>query len=892
MRAHQLHELAAIMLSIAAQAVVAETVTRHEDLFRVPIPEVLPPHPRVFCTQEDLARIKANAAKGDPYTSACISFLRRRAEACLAKPVEFDVAKPSRGLFGEAELLAQAFALTGDERYGRQCRKYLLALANACPKLKTTRARGRFSDSTLHEGPLAVRVAMAYDLIAGAAFMAESDRRHIEQDLLRVMAWECGHRCHHLNSSNWRSWALAIVASCGFAIGDRALINEAINGVYDSERKAYLYGIVQQLTHSIFSDGVHWERSMGYTSYTGSALMYVMVAAENSGIDLWHADLPGLRGPFEGCAPHEEFGPAGSRSIKAFLDAPFYYAFPNSLLAKYGDSGSSRLSYHGMYELAYREYRDPKYAWLISQRRRGSSNALMGWSLWRPRGETKGEVAAGQAIDGRVAFRMTGGERGRIALVQNVVVPADRRVEVSGKVKALRMAGASAHIRCNFGKTALFTNRVRKPGEWTRTAVDIPPAAGVKSGANRSIRLHVFLEGGAGEVLWDDVRVTIEGRGPNMAVNGSFEADSPDGRRMSFWALVHHAKDIPPGRYDLSEDATIGLAGRHVNGSTLFPIGGFAILRSSPTDEAATAVNFAFGPYGSGHDHPDRLHFDLYGLGQILGPDAGSWGYSNPMHLTWANTTIAHNTVAVDETSQQPQGNSRSIWAGERGSQRVFGVLRLFHSGRHMKAARATCDTAYPGVGLDRTLCLVGGYVLDVFRVSSSEEHTFDWAFHGLGNVSTSAELEPVAKAPLSARGYSHLTQIRRGSPEAGTVRARFATKRGSLQLLHLQPGVGEIILAKDPARSPSSATSCFVARRQGRNALFVSVLEPFPAQPTVRSVAMFDRDETIEVIVLREDGEDRFMLPDAVDGTVTVTWDGAFAERAAAEAVPPRGGD
>lgn len=881
MCAHQLRKLGAAMLLIAVQAGVGAAETRHEGLFRVPIPQALPAHPRVFCTQGDLDRIKADAAKGDAYTLACISHIRRSADACLAKKVKLYAAKPGRGLFSDAELLAQAFALTGDERYGRLCRQYLLALADACPKLKTTRASGRFSDSTLREGPLAVRAAMAYDLIAGAAFVTTADRHHIERDLLRVMAWECGHGCHHCNSSNWRSWALAIIASCGFAAGDRALIEEAINGVYDPKRKAYLYGIVQQLTHSIFSDGVHWERSMGYTSYTGSALMYVMVAAKNSGIDLWHAKLPGILGPFEGCAPHEEFGPVGDRSIKAFFDAPFYYAFPNGMLAKYGDSGSGQLSYHGMYELAYREYRDRKYAWLISQRRLGASDALLGWSLWRPRGVPKSEVVTDQAADGRVAFRMVCSEGDRIALVQDVTVPADRRVRVSGKVKALRMAGASAHIRCNFGKTAVFTNRVRKPGEWTTATVDISPAAEAKPGTSRSIRLHVFLEGGAGEVLWDDVRVTVEDSTTNVAINGSFEADSPDGRRLSFWALVHHGKDVPPGRYDLSEDGTIGLSGRHLNGSTLFPIGGFAILRSNPTDEAATAVNFAFGPYGSGHDHPDRLHFDLYGLGQVLGPDAGSWGYSNPMHLTWANTTIAHNTMTVDETSQQPQDNSRSIWAGERGSQRVFGVLRLFHSGKHLKAVRATCDTAYPGVMLDRTLCLVGPYVLDVFRVSSSTEHTLDWAFHGLGKVSSGEKLEALVKTPFTTRGYSHLTQVRRGFPEAGTVRARFSTKGASLLLLHVQPAGGEIALAEDPARSPSSATSCFIARRRGRDAVFVSLLEPFTAEPTVRRVAASGRQGAVAVVVQYEGGEDRFTLADAVDGTVTVSREGAFREEA-----------
>ncbi len=159
-----------------------------------------------------------------------------------------------------------------------------------------------------------------------------------------------------------------------------------------------------------------------------------------------------------------------------------------------------------------------------------------------------------------------------------------------------------------------------------------------------------------------------------------------NGRKAMFRDLVHGVEAVPDGHYSLDEDASIGLSGIHRNGCTLFPVGGFAILRADPIDPESPATNFTFGPYGSGHDHPDRPHMDLFGLGEILCPDAGSWGYDNPKHLTWANQTVAHNTMVVDEISQQPQGESKSIWAAERGTQRVFGVLRTFHPGANPKS--------------------------------------------------------------------------------------------------------------------------------------------------------------------------------------------------------------
>ncbi|MDH7571730.1 MAG: alginate lyase family protein, partial [Armatimonadota bacterium] len=442
------------------------------------------------------------------------------------------------------------------------------------------------------------------------------DRRHIEQDLLRTMAWECGHRCGHPNSSNWRTWALAILASCGFAIGDRQLMEEAINGAWDEERGLYLYGVVQQLTHSIFSDGIHWERSIGYTYYTGSALMYVMVAAKNSGVDLWHAKLPGILGPFQGSAPHEEYGPPGDRSIRAFLDAPFYYAFANGAFPKVNDSNTGALSYHPIYELAWREYADPRYAWLIHRERsQRATDAPGGWNLWRPAGNPRGELVPGAGPQGSPAFRIQCAAGDRAALVQRFTAPAHVAVTVRAWAKPVRLQGGKVHLRANVGEDAYYSPDARAADAWQQLSVEIPPRAGARAGDQQSVGLHLFLEGGAGEVLWAQVQAVAQNDAANLVTNGDFTAQTGDGRTVDFWSLVHSPKDVPEGHYSLDDDATIGLTGKHVNGCTLFPIGGFAILRHKPVRPEGTSINLTYGPYGSGHDHPDRLHFDLYGLG-------------------------------------------------------------------------------------------------------------------------------------------------------------------------------------------------------------------------------------------------------------------------------------
>jgi len=253
----------------------------------------------------------------------------------------------------------------------------------------------------------------------------------------------------------------------------------------------------------------------------------------------------------------------------------------------------------------------------------------------------------------------------------------------------------------------------------------------------------------------------------------------------------------------------------------------------------------------------------------VLGPDAGSWGYDNPLHLTWANTTIGHNTLTVDEISQEPQRNSESIWAGERGDQRVFGVLRAFHAGERLKVVRATCDTAYEGVAMDRTTCVVGSYVLDLFRAVSDEEHTYDLAFHGTGTVESPAVATVLAENPFEARGYAHLTELRHATLAAGTLRATFSDGDRRTNLLQVQPADGETILGQDPDRG--APTSCVVARRRGADALYVTVFEPYLAEPTVATVSIEETDSAAIITIDHAGGKDVVTVPIDVGGDIVL---------------------
>lgn len=630
---------------------------------RIPIPDTLPPHPRLFMSREEIDRLKARAAEEE--------WLRRRIEGFIRYNLQ-DAAKeykPDRrrnpSIANKARYMAFAYALSGDERLARKVAEILLAYADVYKTYPMTPAKGRATESTLHESPWAINLATAYDLIYDSGALSQEERKRIEDDLFRPCA-EVLRICNHRTKSNWRSWAIAGLGVIGFCIGEREYIDEALNGYRDASGKVVRYGFAQQMAEAVLADGIFWERSLGYHFYALNALSLLAEAARHCGVDLWHI---GIRGNEEdaGADAERRWGGTGEKTLKMMFDAPFYYVFPDLSGAAIADSHTFHLRPNSLYEMAYRAYKDEKYAWLLNLR--------------RPR----------------------------------------------------------------------------------RPRYDI-------------------------ELMW-----------------------------FNF--------DLPPGRFDLAEDARFGLNGLHKNVCTLFPSAGYVILRQSASKEG-TCVLMTYGRYGSGHGHPDKLHISLYGRGKIVAPDPGSFGYENPEHLTWANQTIAHNTVTVDELSQYPQGRSDSIWASERRGRPSVGKLIFFHPGEALKAARATCDNAYEGVILDRTVALIGPLLVDIYRVRSAEEHQYDWAFHVDGElISSSLKLESVPGVLSSSRGYSHITDVRRGRMGDRSCQLSFSVSEEDVMRMTIFPVPGGLLILGSGLKTREERMPVVIVRAKGRDADFVTAV-------------------------------------------------------------------
>jgi hypothetical protein len=261
-----------------------------------------------------------------------------------------------------------------------------------------------------------------------------------------------------------------------------------------------------------------------------------------------------------------------------------------------------------------------------------------------------------------------------------------------------------------------------------------------------------------------------------------------DGNRNSVQSLLWGAVDVPSGDPVPVE-------------SRLLPEIGMAMLRSP----ALTAA-VRYGSHGGGHGHPDKLNLVTFGGGRQLGLDPGSINYGVPLHAEWYRSTIAHNTVSVDEGKQSNNDGSLEKWKFD-----ASGVTLV-----------ASAPAAFDGVLLRRSLVLSNsGRLQDRFECSSETERTWDWAFHAPGRLTTSvgimARREPIA----ASDGYQHLTNVAAGKAD-GSWTARWESDSGPPLVLHIEPAAGtEVFTADGPGREPSDRVPVLIIRRRGKATTF-----------------------------------------------------------------------
>ena len=207
--------------------------------------------------------------------------------------------------------------------------------------------------------------------------------------------------------------------------------------------------------------------------------------------------------------------------------------------------------------------------------------------------------------------------------------------------------------------------------------------------------------------------------------------------RSSRMALLYGATDVATGNLQ-----TV-VASRNLTGP------GYAILERG-NDSNATWLALKYGPHGGGHGHPDKNSFILYERGEVVAPDVGAHAYGSPLHTGWDKTTLAHNTLVVDEKSQEP----------------ATGKCLAFGNDKGVDFSVTEAGPIYPGVHFVRSAAmLTPDLIVFVDQIEANAPHTFDLAYHQMGKWEQLPDGKPWASK--AGAGYKYFTDATTRENEA-----------------------------------------------------------------------------------------------------------------------------
>jgi hypothetical protein len=309
--------------------------------------------------------------------------------------------------------------------------------------------------------------------------------------------------------------------------------------------------------------------------------------------------------------------------------------------------------------------------------------------------------------------------------------------------------------------------------------------------------------------------------------------------------------------------------------------GGLGILRAGKGTDA-TMLLMKYGVHGGGHGHFDQLHFILFDGGREVVPDYGfsrwiniepkSGGRYLPENDTYAMQTIAHNTVVVDQASQSE--------AKEDSAEAVSGQRNFFSAANpSIQAMSARANRQYPGVSMQRTMFLIRDarlahpVVVDLYRLSSSREHSYDYPIHFRGQlISTNVRYSADSARQLpvgNASGYQHIWKEASG-PAPQPVQMTWLDGNRYYSVTTAAGDGAQVFFGRTGANDPNFnliAEPLMIVRKRASDQLFASAIEPHgyfsepeerseQARPKVQQVKVLSNDADASVIEVS--GEDQ----------------------------------
>ena len=256
------------------------------------------------------------------------------------------------------------------------------------------------------------------------------------------------------------------------------------------------------------------------------------------------------------------------------------------------------------------------------------------------------------------------------------------------------------------------------------------------------------------------------------------------------------------------------------------------------------------------HNHNNGMAMELYGLGTVMGIDAGTGPtYEHPLHQTYFSQWAAHNTVVA-------AGSSSSVpWSGSAGRKNIGQIelasMEPLPDKEAVSPVFSFTDTRYvensTKTNQSRTMGLVrtsekSGYYIDIYRSDNKERN--DYVYHNIGDELTflNGKREPVntepAEYPLVGKdypGFRHFTDVKKTKEWNENLIALFSGKDENSESVYMQllvpakPGrtyyQAKSLKAKTAGRQYSSVKPpvfTMIDNGESRNNPFIAVFEPY----------------------------------------------------------------
>lgn len=285
--------------------------------------------------------------------------------------------------------------------------------------------------------------------------------------------------------------------------------------------------------------------------------------------------------------------------------------------------------------------------------------------------------------------------------------------------------------------------------------------------------------------------------------------------------------------------------------------GGLGLMRSPQKTAGQLQAVLKFSTQGMGHGHFDRLSLSVYDHGNEIIPDYGAARFLNieakrggrylPENKTYAQHTIAHSAVILDEQSQY-KGNVK--YSEEHVSQLVISDL----SNERLQVTVAMDSTAYENTRLSRSITMINEpsisnrpFMIDLYHVDGKTDHQMDMNYPFYGDIINTQfdYTRPANKTVLGKdNGYNHLEVLAKGSPKVNATNTQFTflQKQRFYTITSITNKNTQLFITQTGANDPEFNLNLqrqYLIREKGKvQHTFVNIIEPHgffnPVQETV----------------------------------------------------------